>query len=87
MTNRAYTPTSCPKGYTKDDPPFFIQHGRIDNLVPYQQSVNLAGKLEKAIGKDKVTLEILPDSGHGGPGFSSPQNIEKVFVFMDKILK
>lgn len=72
---------------TKDDPPFFIQHGRIDNLVPYQQSVNLAGKLEKAIGKDKVILEILPDSGHGGPGFSSPQNIDKVFVFMDRILK
>jgi len=72
---------------TKDDPPFFIQHGRIDNLVPYQQSVNLAGKLEKAIGKDKVTLEILPDSGHGGPGFSSPQNIDKVFVFLDRILK
>ena len=72
---------------SKDDPPFFIQHGRIDNLVPYQQSVNLAGKLEKAIGKDKVTLEILPDSGHGGPGFSSPQNIDKVFVFIDRILK
>lgn len=72
---------------TKDDPPFFIQHGRIDNLVPYQQSVNLAGKLEKAIGKDKVTLEILPDSGHGGSGFSSPQNIDKVFVFLDRILK
>jgi len=72
---------------TKDDPPFFIQHGRIDNLVPYQQSVNLAGKLEKVIGKDKVTLEILPDSGHGGSGFSSPQNIEKVFAFIDRILK
>ena len=66
---------------TKDDPPFFIQHGRIDNLVPYQQSVNLAGKLEKAIGKDKVTLEILPDSGHGGSGFSSPQNIDKYLYF------
>ena len=72
---------------TRDDPPFFIQHGRIDNLVPYQQSVNLAGKLENAIGKDKVTLEILPDSGHGGPGFSSPQNVDKVFAFIDRILK
>jgi dipeptidyl aminopeptidase/acylaminoacyl peptidase len=72
---------------TKDDPPFFIQHGRIDNLVPYQQSVNLAAKLEKIIGKDKVTLEILPDSGHGGTGFSNEQNLNKVFAFLDKYLK
>ena len=72
---------------TPDDPPFFIQHGRLDHLVPYQQSVNLANKLEKVIGKDKVTLELLPDSDHGGPGFSTEENLKKVFQFLDKILK
>jgi acetyl esterase/lipase len=72
---------------TPDDPSFFIQHGMIDNLVPYQQSVNLAKKLETVIGKDKVAIELLPDSGHGGPGFQSEQNIDKVFVFLDRTLK
>lgn len=72
---------------TPDDPPFFIQHGRLDHLVPYQQSVNLAGKLEKEIGKDKVTLQILPNSDHGGPGFSAGENLKKVFQFLDQNLK
>ena len=72
---------------TPDDPPFFIQHGRLDHLVPYQQSVNLADKLEKVIGKSKVTLEILHDSDHGGPGFSTKENLDKVFSFLDQYLK
>jgi acetyl esterase/lipase len=72
---------------TADDPPFFIQHGRIDHLVPYQQSVNLAKKLEPVIGKEKVSLEILVDTDHGGPGFQTTENIEKVFHFLDKYMK
>jgi acetyl esterase/lipase len=72
---------------TPDDPPFLIEHGRIDHLVPYQQSENLAAKLTAALGKEKVTFEILENNDHGGPGFTSPQNIVKVFVFLDKYLK
>jgi len=72
---------------TPDDPPFFIQHGMIDHLVPYQQSDNLANKLEKVIGKEKVTIELFPDSDHGGPAFSNEQNVNKVFVFLDKYMK
>jgi acetyl esterase/lipase len=72
---------------TPEDPPFFIQHGLIDNLVPYQQSVYLAKKLESVIGKEKVTLELLQYTGHGGLAFNTEQNINKVFVFLDKTLK
>jgi acetyl esterase/lipase len=72
---------------TPDDPPFFIQHGEIDNLVPYQQSVNLASKLSAIIGEEKVTIEVFPDAGHGGPAFSTEQNINKVFVFLDQYMK
>lgn len=70
-----------------DDPPFFIQHGLIDRLVPYKQSVNLASKLSPVIGKEKVTLELLPDTNHGGPEFSTEQNLIKVFAFLDQYLK
>jgi acetyl esterase/lipase len=72
---------------TSDDPPFFIQHGAIDHLVPYQQSANLASKLESLIGKEKVTFELLENNDHGGPGFTTDENINKVFVFLDQYLK
>jgi acetyl esterase/lipase len=72
---------------TPDDPPFFIQHGLIDHLVPYQQSVYFAKKLEQVLGKEKVTLELLPETDHGGPNYETEQNINKVFLFLDKILK
>ncbi len=72
---------------TANDPPFFIQHGKKDNIVPYQQSVNLANKLELAIGKDKVTLNLIDGAGHGGSEFSSVQNMKTVFEFLDRYLK
>ena len=72
---------------SKDDPPFFIQHGLNDPLVPYPQSVNFAKKLEQTLGKEKVTLELIPGTGHGGPNFQTKENVDKVFAFLDKHLK
>jgi len=72
---------------TPDDPPFLIQHGLIDHLVPYQGSVNLASKLSAIIGKQKVTLELFENYDHGGPAFTTAQNIYKVFAFLDQYLK
>jgi acetyl esterase/lipase len=67
-------------------PPFFIQHGDHDATVPHQQSVNMAAKLTAALGPQNVTLELLPGVGHGGPAFETPQNLQKVFAFLDKVL-
>ncbi|MCL6258086.1 alpha/beta hydrolase [Aquiflexum sp. TKW24L] len=72
---------------TSDDPPFFIQHGTKDHLVPTQQSINFAKKLEAVLGKEKVTLVLLEGSKHGGPAFETPENIKLVFVFLDAYLK
>jgi acetyl esterase/lipase len=72
---------------TKDDPPFLIEHGTKDHLVPTQQSVLFAGKLETVTGKDHVKLVLLEGAGHGGPQFDSKENMETVFTFLDKILK
>ncbi len=59
---------------TPDDPPFFIQHGLIDHLVPYQQSVTFSKKLAQVIGIEKVTLELLPGTDHGGPNYETEKN-------------
>jgi acetyl esterase/lipase len=72
---------------SKDDPPFFIQHGKKDDLIPYQQSVDFGEKLAEALGKDKVQLELLEGVGHGGPAFSATENLDKIFKFLDKYLK
>jgi len=72
---------------TPDDPPFFIEHGTKDNLVPTQQSINFAKKLGAVLGKEKVTLRLLEGSKHGGPAFETPENLKLVFAFLDAHLK
>jgi len=72
---------------TKDDPPFLIQHGSKDPLIPYLQSVAFADALYKVLGKEKVNFELLEGEGHGGPQFNDPKNLEKIFAFLDKYLK
>ena len=72
---------------TQDDPPFFIQHGMVDHLVPSQQSVNLAKTLAQVLGNEKVSLEILNDQEHGVPAFSTTWHLTKVFLFLDTYIK
>jgi acetyl esterase/lipase len=80
--------TANPETYiSADDPPFFIQHGSIDKLVPTQQSVEFAEKLTAILGVEKLTFEILEGANHGGPAFGTPENLTKVFAFLDKYLK
>ncbi len=71
---------------TTDDPPFFIEHGTKDGTVPTQQSNEFYAKLLKVLGKDKVTLTLLPGAEHGGPQFEDPKNLDLVFTFLDKQL-
>ena len=68
-------------------PPFLIQHGLLDQLVPVQQSINFAAAIEKAAGKDRVTLELLPGVYHADPAFETPQNTKRVLDFLDSVLK
>jgi len=41
-----------------NDPPFLIQHGTADVLIPSQQSVDFAAALQKVLGTQKVTFEL-----------------------------
>jgi acetyl esterase/lipase len=79
--------TANPETYIRPGlPPFFIQHGDRDDIVPHQQSVNIAAKLSDVLGPEMVTLELLPGVGHGGPEFETDENLQKVFTFLDQIL-
>ena len=70
-----------------DVPPFFIQHGIKDNIVPHQQSVNFAAKVREIAGDERVTLELIEGAGHGDPKFDSAKNVKKVLDFLDQHLK
>jgi len=72
---------------TPATPPFFIQHGTQDATVPVQHSIGLAAKLRNAIGEDKVVLELIEGAAHEDPRFESPENVQKVFAFLDRTLK
>ena len=72
---------------SKDDPPFLIEHGTKDQVVPTQQSVQFAEKLSLVIGKENVSLHLLQGAMHGGPQYETKENIDLVFSFLDAILK
>jgi acetyl esterase/lipase len=70
-----------------DMPPILIQHGRLDALVPVQQSICFAQKLEQIVGPDRFELDILEGAGHGDPQFESDENMGRVLGFLDRHLQ
>jgi len=68
-------------------PPFLIQHGAKDNIVPRQQSVNFAAKVREICGYERVTLELLEGAGHGDSMFDAAKNVKQVLDFLDQHLK
>ena len=77
-----------PETYIREgSPPFFLQHGTRDAIVPVQQSVEFATKLKTAIGDDKVMLELIPNAEHADPEFEIPENVTKVLDFLDKYMR
>ena len=68
-------------------PPILIQHGRIDAMVPVQQSMGLVQKLEETVSPDRFEFDILENAGHGDPLFETEANMNRVFQFLDRYLK
>lgn len=79
---------ASPLTYVKANmPPFLIQHGLKDEVVPVQQSLNFAAEIERGAGAKRVTLEIFNDATHGDPLFETPQNVARVLDFLEQHLK
>jgi len=79
---------ASPMTYIKPKvPPFLIQHGLKDGVVPVEQAINFAAQMEKIAGPGRVTLETLEDAEHGDPLFVTPQNLQRVLDFFDLHLK
>jgi acetyl esterase/lipase len=68
-------------------PPILIQHGRLDSLVPVQQSMIFAEKLGKYVSRERFEFDVLEGAGHGDPLFEADENMARVFSFLDNHLK
>ena len=66
--------------------PILIEHGTVDKLVPFQQSVLLFNEIEKKLGKGKATFVPLEGADHEDKMFESDKNMEIVWNFLDKNL-
>ena len=62
-------------------PPFLIQHGTADRLVPHEQSVTLANSLKEA-GCD-VTLSLIEGADHCFWGVDANGIVENVITFLN----
>jgi acetyl esterase/lipase len=71
---------------TSEAPPFLIQHGTADPIVPWQLARDFALRLEVTIGKSRVELDLIPGAGHAGPEFATEENCRRTFDFLDKWL-
>ncbi len=77
-----------PETYIQSDiPPFLIQHGTKDAVVPVQQSFEFAEKLRRGSDNDRVVLELIAGAEHADPRFETPKNVSRVLDFLDKYLK
>ena len=70
---------------SKDNPPFLIEHGTEDPLVPPAQSEELANDLKKA--GVNATLLIIEGAGHGNKMVNVPGWLTPIEAFFDQHLK
>ncbi len=72
---------------TEDCPPFLIQHGTRDPIVPVLQSIDFDKVLSDVIGDEKVTLDLLHNQGHGSFVFESLDNMKRVTDWLREAMK
>lgn len=86
-TNLALAERASPITYVSAEaPPFFIQHGRADCMVPWQQSDALAKALRAKIAPASVQTRFFDNEGHGGASFTSTANLEQIVGFLKSSL-
>jgi len=72
---------------TKECPPTLIQGGTADEVVPYEASPDLVARINAVCGEGRAVLQPLEGRTHGHPDYATPENEEKLFAFLDSVLK
>lgn len=67
--------------------PLLVEHGCMDRLVPFMQSVNLVNAVYKKLGQGRVEFVPLPDADHEDKEYSSDWNMEVLWTWIKKQIK
>ena len=87
-TNIAVVNNANPTTYIDaNDPPFWIQVGSVDPLIPNTQSLIFYNSLNSTLGSTNVGYELINGAGHGGALFSTEANLTKAISFLNSKLK
>ncbi|HTL66853.1 MAG TPA: alpha/beta hydrolase [Lacunisphaera sp.] len=62
------------------DPPLLLEHGDQDPQMPVNQALELQWAYERA-GRP-VEFKVMHGSGHGGPAFTTPENLALIDRFL-----
>ncbi|MBR3060134.1 MAG: alpha/beta hydrolase [Oscillospiraceae bacterium] len=79
--------TDCKTWVTPAMPKVLIQCGDHDQIVPYKASLELADRIRAVCGEDRAELDVFPGALHGDPAYLTKENIERLFRFLDGVLK
>lgn len=81
---------SNPENYiTSKIPPFYIQHGSLDPLVPLEQARHFYSALCRELGHNEIVLDILENATHAGDGddFFLEKNISPITNFFKEHIR
>lgn len=88
MENKDLVQKANPEQYLHNDLcPMLIQHGRQDEIVPFQQSQNFVDKARQMGSQNPIYYEIIEGANHGDALFSTPENLTKVYQFIEDCFK
>ncbi len=67
--------------------PMLVEHGCMDKLVPFAQSVNFVNAIYQKLGQGRVEFVPLPNADHEDKEYSSDWNMSVLWSWLDKNLK
>jgi Esterase/lipase len=86
-TNKARTHDANPiELVTPRFPPILLVHGTNDQIVSYQQSVDMQKKVNEVTGKKTAQLVLYKGASHGDGIIKSKENVARCLNFVDSIL-
>lgn len=66
--------------------PLLVEHGCVDRLVPFMQSVNLVNAIYQKLGQGRVEFVPLPHADHEDKEYSSDWNMKVLWTWIEKHL-
>lgn len=66
--------------------PLLVQHGTVDRLVPYEQSVEFVQAIREKLGEESVEFVPLEGADHEDKMFTTKENMDLVFAFINRNL-